>query len=248
MKNKFLTALCAFSLLAFASCSDDSSDEFENANGDVAKKYITNLNYSDLSSPENSKNYTVTYDADGKVTKASNGTETSLFTYSGSDLQKISDSNDVLAMTELTQPHHKAYEVGEVLVYDAKGNPVKLRAFDRYYDGSISEEYIVEITYDDKPNPFFYTLEAAGIIKVLDNVNLNFSMTPQAEQLVKAKLLLPLNNPQKVVVRHLDGTVKSQVTTSYVYGNDKYPTSATFTEVNENESGSDIFTVVYSYK
>ena len=110
-----------------------------------------------------------------------------------------------------------------------------MRAFDRYYDGSISEEYIVEITYDDKPNPFFYTLEAAGIIKVLDNVNLNFSMTPQAEQLVKAKLLLPLNNPQKVVVRHLDGTVKSQVTTSYVYGNDKYPTSATFTEVNENE-------------
>lgn len=246
MKNKFLTALCAFSLLSLASCSDDSSDEFNRANGDVAKKYITNLNYTDLSSPQDSKNFTVTYDADGKVIKASDGVEISVFSYSGSDLQKISDSNDVLAMTELTQPHHKAYEIGEVITYDNVGNPVMLRAFDRYYDGSISEEYRVEINYDDKPNPFFYTLEAAGIIKVLDNVNLNFSMTPQAEQLVKAKLLLPLNNPQKVIVRSLDGTVKSEVTTSYVYGKDKYPTSATFTEVNEN--GSHVSTAVYSYK
>lgn len=246
MKNKFLTALSAVALLAFASCSDDSSDEFNNANGNVAKKYITNLNFTDLSSPSSSKNFTVTYDANGKVTRASDGVEIGVFTYSGSDLVQVSDSNDVLAMTELTQPHHEAFELGEVITYDTKGNPVMLRVFERDYDGSILEEYRMEINYDDKPNPFFYTLEAAGIIKVLDNTNLNFSMTPQAEQLVKAKTLLPLNNPQKVVVRRLDGTVKNQVTTDYVYGNDKYPTLATFTEINEN--GSHVSTATYSYK
>jgi YD repeat-containing protein len=246
MKNKFLTAIAAVALMGFASCSDDSSDSFDDANGDVAKKYIKTITTTSSDSDSDTVTLTVNYDSAGKVTSATDGTETSFFAYDDGNLQNISGSGDVLNIPDLLSTPQDAYEVGDVLDYDADGNPVKVRIFERDWDGSIYAEYTGEITYDDKPNPYYYTLEAAGIIKVLDDLDLNFSMTPQSQELIKAKLLLPVHNPKKVVIKDVDGSVKKTIVTDYVYNSDEYPVSATATETSEY--GTYIYVTNYTYK
>ncbi|MFL9844238.1 hypothetical protein [Flavobacterium rhizosphaerae] len=243
MKNKFFSALAAFSLLALASCSDDDSSSTIDGS---AKMYIKTVSV--VSSDDNFEGSTLTvnYDGEGKVTSATDGDETSYFAYQNGNLQNISGASDVLAVADFTNSAQDAYEVGEVLDYDNNGNPVKLRLFERDYDGSIYEEYVGELTYEDKPNLFYYTLEAAGIIDVLNDVELNFSATPQSQELVKAKMLLPVNNPKKLVIKYTNGEVKGQVVADYVYNSDNYPTSATFTSSGEGDT--EITTIVYTYK
>ncbi|MBC8643317.1 hypothetical protein H9W95_01900 [Flavobacterium lindanitolerans] len=127
-----------------------------------------------------------------------------------------------------------------------QGNPTDLRLFqENEYDGEI-EEFTAKVTYDTAPNTFFYTLKAAGIIDVLDNVELNLNMQSLPPEIVKAKLLLPVNNPIKVVIKNASGAVVSTTQTDYVYTSDKYPTSATITETSEE--GVSIVAVAYTYK
>ncbi|MEL1245228.1 hypothetical protein AAEO56_13205 [Flavobacterium sp. DGU11] len=246
MKNKFLSALCLTAVLAFTSCSDDSSDDYNNANNGE-KKYITHVSVIPSSSDEVASSLTVVYDANGRVTSATDGEETSMFAYENGGLANISGSNDVLTTSDLFVDAYDGYEFGEVLDYDTHGNPIKLRLFERDYDGTVMAEYTADITYDQKPNPFFATLEAAGIIEVLDNIDLNFSATPQAEELIKAKLLLPVNNPKKVVIKNEAGEVQSQVVADYVYNSANYPTTATFTKTG-GEDGTHIYAATYTYK
>lgn len=247
MKNKFLSAVSVMAFMLVASCSsDDSSAVFNDANGNVAKKYIKDIQVVSAQDASENRTMTVTYDANGRVTNASNGTETSTFAYEGGNLAHVTGTNDVLVINDMFQTPYDGYEYGDVLAYDNNGNPVEVRIYKRDWTGEIMEEYKGEITYDAKPNPFFYTLEAAGIIDVLDNVELNFSMTPQAPELIKAKLLLPSNNPKKVVIKHLNGTVKKQVVADYVYDAANYPSTATFTETIDGEVR--IYTAAYTYK
>ncbi|WP_116789972.1 hypothetical protein [Flavobacterium psychrotrophum] len=246
MKNKFLTALAVLSCIAFTSCSDDSSDSFDNANGDVAKKYITKITTTTSEQGVEPATLTVNYDAAGKVSSVTDGEETSYFAYESGSLKNISGDGDVLNIPNLLSTPQDAYEVGDVLNYDSKGNPVKVRIYERDWDGNIYEQYTGEITYEDKPNPYFYTLQAAGIIDVLDNLDLNFSLTPQSEELIKAKLLLPVSNPKKVVIKDENGNVKKTIVNDYVYGADNYPVSATATETSEY--GTWIYTTTYTYK
>lgn len=247
MKNKFLTALAALTLVGFTSCSDDSSDSFDDANGDVAKKYIKNITTTSSASGTEPTTLTFSYDTAGKITSASDGQSTHIFAYQNGNLTNISGGDgDVLHIPDLLSSPQDGYEVGDVLEYDSKGNPVKVRVFERDWDGTIYQEYNGEITYEDKPNPYYYTLEAAGIIEILDNMDINFSMTPQSEELIKAKKLLPVSNPKKVVIKDEDGNIKKTVVTNYVYNADNYPTSATATETSEY--GTWIYTTTYTYK
>lgn len=245
MKNKFLSAIAVLTMMAFASCSD-SSDDFNNANGNSAKKYITSVDFVNSEDADGSRELTISYDANGRVTSATDGFETSQFAYSGGNLSAISGSSNPLVISDIMSPY-PAYEVGDVLDYDSAGNPIKVKLYERDYDGTILEEYTGTISYDAKPNPYFYTLEAAGIIKVLNEINLNFSMAPAAPDLVMAKMLLPVNNPSKIEIKYMSGAHKGRVVADYVYDNDNYPTSATFTETSEDNS-THIYAATYEYR
>ncbi|WP_294824593.1 hypothetical protein [uncultured Flavobacterium sp.] len=244
MKNKFLSALALAAVLAFTGCSDDSDDS-NNPVNNSDKKYITHVTVISAEDDSDEAHLTVNYDGNGRVTSASDGDDTSVFAYQDGDLANISGSSDVLTISELFVDPYDGYEVGEVLDYDNDGNPVELRLFERDWDGMIIAEYTATITYDQKPNPFYATLEAAGIIEVLNGVQLNFSATPQAEELVRAKLLLPVNNPKKVVIKNQAGQVTKQVVADYVY-NDNYPTTATFTETGED--GTYLYSATFAYR
>ncbi len=244
MKNKFLSAFALATVFAFTSCSDDSDSSNDPINNSD-KKYITHVNVIPADTEMDEGHLTVSYDANGRVTSASDGEETSIFAYQDGDLANVSGSSDVLTITDLFVDPYDGYEFGEVLDYDNNGNPVELRLFEKDYDGMIIAEYTATITYDQKPNPFYATLEAAGIIEVLDNIDLNFSATPQAEELIKAKLLLPVNNPKKVVVKDEAGHVTKQVVADYVYS-ENYPVTGTFTETGDD--GTHIYAATFTYR
>lgn len=243
MKHKFMAAFAAVALMALASCSDDSSDSNNNT-GEDAKMYIKTISTT-TSEGENST-LTVNYDAAGRVTSATDGEETSFFAYEDGDLKNVSGSGDVLSVPNLLSTPQDAYEVGDVLDYDSHGNPIKVLIYERDWDGSIYAQYTGDITYDSYSNPYYYTLEAAGIIKVLDGLDLNFSLTPQSQELIKAKLLLPANNPKKVVIKDEAGATVKTITTDYIYMSDGYPAQATTTETSEY--GTWIYSTTYTYK
>ncbi len=249
MKIKFLRVAALAVFIALTSCNkdDNASGNFEDANGNVAKKYIKKIQYTSTQDTSDNQTFTVNYDANGRVSNASDGMDTSVFVYDNDNLANVTGNNDNLVVEEMFNSPYDGYEAGEVLEYDSKGNPVKVRLFERDdFTNDITDEFIGELTYDNKPNPFFYTMEAAGIIKVLDQVELNFSMVPQASEIVKAKMLLPVNNLSKMVVKTTGGAVMSTIKSDYVYDNDGYPTSATFTQTTDGETY--ISTATYTYK
>lgn len=240
MKKPLLFASLIAGLCLSSCSSDDSPSPITST-----EKYISSV--SSTNSDNSNNTLSVQYNSAGQVTSVSDGENISTFFYSGSGLTTVSDNSgdDPFQISELYQDPYDGYEIGEVLDYDNNGNPIKLRLFERDEEtNEIIEEYEGTITYDNKPNPFWYTLEAAGIIDVLENVELNFSATPQAQEIVMAKQLLFVNNPKSFVVKHLNGTIAAQVNATFVYGSDGYATSGTFTSSNEDgesSSGSVMF-------
>lgn len=240
MKKPILFLSAALSIL-LASCGGDDSPSPVTS----TEKYILSVQTS--SSDDTPQSLFVTYNANGRVTSVNDGTDTHTMTYSSNgDLDNVSGGSDPLSMSELYQDPYNGFEVGDVVAYDSNGNPTELRLYERDYDDSILEEYKAFITYDSEPNPFYYTLKAAGIIEVLENVELNMSSVPQSPELIMAKKLLFVNNPKTFVVKHLDGTIVSEVTAMYTYDADGYATSGTFNSSNEDgESSSSIATYTY---
>jgi len=245
MKNKLIVGLSALAIIVMSSCTSNDSDNSSQNNSN--KKYIKSVTTIPAEDPSDAATLSVNYDAAGKVISATDGTETTFFAYEDGHLKNIGGSSDVLTMTEVTGTPQDGFEIGRVLQYDSNGNPVKVQIYERDWDDTILATYEGEIIYDNKPNPYYSTLEAAGIIEVLNNVNINFSLNPQSEQLVKAKMLLPANNPKKMVIKDLDGMVKSTIVTDYVYDNSNYPLTATTTTTDE-DGGVYIYSTSYTYK
>ncbi|WP_299435203.1 hypothetical protein [uncultured Aquimarina sp.] len=240
----------------FASCDSDSvTDEFNNSNGDTAKKLIEKIEYDSAQIDEEDYDFIVEYDANNRVTSVSNGVDTGVLVYSNDDLSTVSGGEEPFSISELYQDPYDAFESGDVLEYDQSGNPISIRVFeeDYVYDPTtgtgeeVIEEYIATITYDATPNPYFYTFEAAGLIEVLDRVQLNFSMMPQSPEIVRARALFPLNNIKSIVYKDEDGETVGQVAIDYVYDADNYPSSATMTVTADGEPTS-IFRADYNYK
>lgn len=250
-KLLFLSAITIF-----ASCDSDSvSDEFDNANGDTAKKLIETVEFNPAQVDEEDQVFTVNYDANNKVTSASNGIETAVLVHENDELSTITGDGDPFSLSELYQDPYDAFETGDVLEYDTSGNPISISVLEEYYEYNQTtgeyeetiEEYIATITYDATPNPYFYTFEAAGLIEVLDKVQLNFSMMPQSPEIVRARALFPLNNIKSIVYKDEDGEVVGELKIEYVYDADNYPTSATLTVIDEDELSS-VYTITYIYK
>src|SRR5690606_11983756 len=137
---------------------------------------------------------------------------------------------DVLNIEELYKSPYDAFEMGQVVEYDDNGNPYLIQLYQEDYDYDTDQvkiiEYTAEITYDDVHNPYYYTLQSAGIIDVLDKVQLNFSSAPQSSKVVKARLLFPVNNPSKIVYKNQTGIPQYQIEMDYTYDDDNYPISA----------------------
>ncbi len=242
----------AITALFFVSCDDDStSDEFNDANGGVAKKLIDRVEY-DIEGED--QIITVNYNADNKVTGVTDGTDVATLAYSNDELATVTaEADNPFSIDELYQNPYDAFEEGQVEEYDEAGNPIIVSVIEEDYEFingefvETTEKLTATISYDAAPNPFFYTFEAAGLIEVMDRVQLNFSMAPQSSELVKAKALFPINNVSGIIYKNEDNEEIGSLKIDYVYDAENYPTSATITiKTEDGETASE--TVNYFYK
>jgi hypothetical protein len=198
-KQKSLVALLFISLFTLSCSEDSATDEFNDANGNVQVKLIESISFVSAQDSQENKNILFSYTSNGLLNTITDGIETSIFVYdNNNDLSNITGEGDNLNIEELYESPYDAFETGEVIEYDDNGNPRKIEFYEEEYDSNsnsnITKVYTAEVSYDDTHNPYFYTLEAGGIIEVLDGVQLNFSMNPQIPEIVQARLLFPLNN------------------------------------------------------
>lgn len=247
---KTLKTVSAFSLglILLVGCNSDdntATDDFMDVNGTVPVRLIENIQTQSAQSNEDNIAFQATYDANDRLMTVSNGEETSFFVYENDELATVTGEGDPLNTSELYQSPYDAFEVGEVLTYDSNGNPSTILLLEDDGFGGV-EEYTATLTYDDVPNPFFYTMRAGRIIEVLDNVELEFSMAPQPSEIVLARMLFPVNNLSGMVVRNENNEVVYQLNGDFVYDSDEYPTSATFTAISEEETS--VYTATFTYK
>ncbi|MBD3890733.1 hypothetical protein [Olleya marilimosa] len=239
-------------LAVFMSCSEDSAtDEFNAANQNASVKLITNLSVVSAQDASENQSVTINYNGNNQVANITDGVETSILVYDNDNLTNVTGEGETLNVEELYESPYDAFETGEVLQYDSNMNPISIRFLEEEFDFVANTmsvvEYFAEIEYDATPNPFFYTLEAAGIIDVLDNVDLNFSMDVQAPEIVQARLLLPTNNIKKITYKDEDLTPIYQIVANYVYDAQNYPSTGTVTSTDLEDDSVSVYTTTFTY-
>lgn len=256
MKTYFYkTSLILLSVIALGCSEDDVSDQFDDANGNVAKKLIQRIDVVSSDNPANNINVLLSYTNDRKLNTINNGSDTNIFIYDNNDnltdITGVSSGGDNLDIEELYNSPYDASETGNVVEYDSNGNPAKIEFFEEEYDFSSNttflQIYTAELSYDDAPNPFFFTLESGGIIEVLDDVRLNFAMMPQAPDLVRAKMLLPVKNISQLIYKDESGNIVGTVNVNYTYDDDNYPSSAIVTAVDVEDGEQETLSVTFTY-
>jgi len=252
MKNFKLPLICAIVSLSNVACSEESvTDEFENANGNVEEKLIRSVSYISPEKPEDNTTIGFSYNNDGSLNTVSDGTDTSIFLYENSELKTITGSNDNLDTEELYQSPYDAFDIGQVVSYDDNGNPEVIEFFEEEWDEDfgeyIAKVYTANLEYDDAPNPFYYTMKSGGLIDMLDNVQLNFSMTPQSSEIVQARLLFPVNNLSQIVYKNEEGETVYSINANFDYDEDNYPTSADITAVSVMDSDQGVVSLTFTY-
>ncbi|MEX6627153.1 hypothetical protein [Tenacibaculum salmonis] len=256
MKN--LKGVLAIGLIVglMSACTSSATEDFDDINGNVKKKTLKSITAINPVEIQESLSSNFFYDSDNKLMKMSGteGTESISMDYKndGTSIKGGNNEGDSesFSIEELYKAPYKMYETGEVLAYDANKNPSKIAFRDTVYDYETNtysvETQIAEMTYDDKPNLYFATLESAGLVEILDGVSLDFGINTQASEIIKARQLLPTNNLIKVVYKNADSEVLGSLNIDYTYDADGYPVKGTGTAINdENETIS--IDVVYSY-
>lgn len=247
MKIKTTLVLPALFLILGSCNKESATDEFEQANGKVAEKLMTRMDIVSAQDPNENTSFFINYDSKNRVSSFNNGTDSNILVYEDDQLSTISGGSEPYRTSEWYQTPYDIFQFGEVVEYDSNKNPSVIRLLDEDYDGNIYE-FIVDISYDPTPNPFFYTLKAAGIIDVLDGVQFNLSMSPQSPDLIQARKLLAQNNIKQIVVTDVERSeITFQLVADYVYDEDDYPISATFTTAT-SDSGTNIYSKKYTYK
>jgi hypothetical protein len=239
--NPLFRIIVFATILSFSMSCKKSTEEFTIANGQVAEQFVKRIDiFSSI--PSENKSYTINYDGAGRVSSITDGSQSRFFNYASSgSLDKISDGDDALIINNLFQTPYCAFEIGDVLEYDNVGNPKRILV---YEDGYGSQILTGEIIYDAAPNPFFYTLRAAGLLDVLDRVDLN--MRYQSPVIIKARLLLPLNNIIGGIFKNEQGITKYEVHATYQYSSARYPISATIDIITPDDVK--VYTVNYYFK
>jgi hypothetical protein len=253
MKKSIYQICLLGALIMTFSCSDDSvSDEFDNANGNVQEKLISSVTIISAQDPQENRVISLSYTSDGLLNTINNGDETGIFIYNNNDeLANITGGGDNLIIDELYESPYDAYESGDVIVYDDNGNPEKINFLEEEYDYNsdtfITKIYTADISYDETHNPYFYTLEAGGIIEVLDGVQLNFGINPQVPEIVQARMFFPVNNPSQIIYKNEEDEIVYTINANYVYDDENYPTSATITKVSIENSEQHTYTAIFEY-
>jgi len=230
-------------LFLLISCSEKLDEGFEEANGEVAEKLLKQVRIDYADPYEDDYTYQFGYDGKDRLSSITDGDNSSFFNYdSDGDLMSISGSDDPLEISELYESPYDAFEEGNVLEYDDKGNPKKIEVYDEGYNQT--DIYIGEIAYDPNPNPFFYTLKAAGIIDVLNNVDLYFSAS--SPTVVKAYKLLPFNFIRSMIFKNSIGQVEAEVQYETTYDDDGYVTNTTITSIDED--GTEKIYLSFTYR
>ena len=250
--NKFLLIVSTISILT--SCNEESvSDDFEEVNGDVAVKLMESILVSDTEDSSENTTVTMYYTNDGKLNTISDGSETNVFVYDNDNkLTRITSDGDNLNMEELYGSPHDAFDTGKVVEYDDNNNPKKIEflveeCIDDYWcDEYEVKIYTAELSYDDAHNPFYHTFNAGGIIDVLDNVELNFGSS-QSPEIVKVKDLFPMNNLSQIIYKNEEGEPLLSLNINFSYDEENYPTSATITAVDIEESEQSVSSVIFTY-
>ena len=239
------------SLTLLTSCEKSASNEFQQVNGNVAEKRLKKINFISTDNDIENKTVNFVYDGNNRLSNVSDGTDTSHFVYQNNDLSTVTGGGDNLNIERLFESPYNAYEVGQVLNYDTNGNPQKILFLDEQYNYNThiteTKEYTAEISYDNVHNPYFYTLKAGGMIKVLDGVRFNFSSNPQSSQIVQARLLFPSNNPSKIVYKDSNGQLVHEIIADYVYDGQNYPSSVSITSKSHEENTTSVYTATYEY-
>jgi len=250
--NKFFLIVSTISILT--SCNEESvSDDFEEVNGDVAVKLMESISVSDAEDSSDNTTVTMYYTNDGKLNTISDGSETNVFVYDNDNkLTRITSDGDNLNMEELYESPYDAFDTGEVVEYDDNNNPKKIEflveeCIDDYWcDEYEVKIYTAELSYDDAHNPFYHTFNAGGIIDVLDNVELNFGSS-QSPEIVKVKDLFPMNNLSQIIYKNEEGDPLVSLNINFSYDDENYPTSATITAVDIEESEQSVSSVIFTY-
>lgn len=250
--NKFFLIVSTISILT--SCNEESvSDDFEEVNGDVAVKLMESISVSDAEDSSDNTIVTMYYTNDGKLNTISDGSETNVFVYDNDNkLTRITSDGDNLNMEELYESPYDAFDTGEVVEYDDNNNPKKIEflveeCIDDYWcDEYEVKIYTAELSYDDAHNPFYHTFNAGGIIDVLDNVELNFGSS-QSPEIVKVKDLFPMNNLSQIIYKNEEGESLVSLNVNFSYDDENYPTSATITAVDIEESEQSVSSVIFTY-
>lgn len=251
-KQKSLVALLCISLFTLSCSKDSVTDEFNDANGNVQVKLIESISFVSTQYSQENKNISLSYTSNGLLNTITNGVESSVFVYDdNNDLSNIIGERDNLNIEELYESPYDAFETGEVIEYDDNENPRKIEFYEEEYDFNsdsyFTKIYTAEVSYDNTHNPYFYTLEAGGIIEVLEGIQLNFSMNPQIPEIVQARLLFPVNNLSQIIYKNEEGEIIYTTNANYVYDNENYPTSATITSMSVENSEQRTFSLIFEY-
>ncbi|SIQ02144.1 hypothetical protein [Maribacter ulvicola] len=249
---KSINYVLLFSSIVFLnfSCEKSTSEEFEEVNGNIETKLISSINVASAENEEEHNNILFSYNSKLQLTSIFDGTASTNLTYDEDNLTNVSGNIDNGNVEELYESPYNAFETGQIQAYDDNGNPSVIQFIEYDYDYMTGEEdmvyYTAEISYDDKPNPFYKTAEAAGIINVLDQIKLNFASAPQAEEIVRAKALFPNNNPAQIVYKNEEGEIEYTINMSYTYDGD-YPTAATVSTVSMHSDENETYVTTFTY-
>lgn len=252
-KRTYLASVLAMSIMAFSCSSDDNSvtDEFIEVNGNVQEKKMSAISVTSAQDPSENQNISISYNADGILTTISDGFDTTIFVYDNNQLTDITGPGDNLDIEELYESPYDAFETGDVLEYDGNGNPKIIEFYEEEYNFSTGmfedKTYTAEVSYDTSHNPYFYTLQAGGIIEVLDEVQLNFGAMPTAPEIVQARLLFPANNPSQLIYKNENGETVHTINANYVYDSENYPTSATVSSIDVLNGAQSTYAATFSY-
>ena len=245
----YLLLISSISIMNF-SCEKSISEEFVDVNGNVDTKLISSISVVSAQSSDENRNIVFTYNTDNGLTSISDGVETNIFSYENGSLANVTNGSGNAPIEELYQSPYNALEYGDIDEYDDNGNPHLIKFPEFTYNYTTQEEemvyYTAEVFYDNKPNPYYKTAEAAGLIEVMDRVRLNFALAPQADEIVKAGMLFPNNNPSQIIYKDENGEVQYSINMAYTYDGD-YPTSATVTSVSTDGGTTYSYNTTFSY-
>lgn len=238
-------------LVLGTSCEKSSSEEFEDVNGNTTEKFISSISLVSAQDTDENAKVELYYDSEKRLSSVTDGSGMSEFVYDDKGLTEVTSegNDDNFDMEELYKSPYDAFETGDVVAYDDNGNPSKILFFEEEYnfdsDDFIRKQYSAELIYEATPNAYFHTLKAAGMIDVLDQVKLNFSMQPQAQEILKARTLLPNNNLSRITYKDEEGSVTFEIETFYTYDADNYPTQVTITSKSSEETK--VYKINYEY-